>query len=258
MFILCKGDLAKEPYIIPITEVPVYSLEEMCYYIYNNIYSVTEEFFDKRLVSWLQEQVHTPTLAKKMKVLIERGNDIKDLVVTLLCSCDYYKEDEIVKLVTVMEKISNLPSHKKNKMKADNYLNAGKYGKALQEYKKLIHGELAEKFSAEEYGNLLHNQAIAQFHVSSFHEATKGFKEAYDRNHNPASLEQYLYALLMNEQEEEFLKEAVSNDVSMEKMDELKQNYSNAKTENDSLDVANDFVDQCKKELRGSFAGGNV
>ena len=37
MFILCKGALAKEPYIVPVSEVPVYSLEELCYYMYNNI-----------------------------------------------------------------------------------------------------------------------------------------------------------------------------------------------------------------------------
>ena len=33
MFILCKGELAKEPYIIPVSETPVYSLEELCYYM---------------------------------------------------------------------------------------------------------------------------------------------------------------------------------------------------------------------------------
>ncbi len=33
MFIVCKGDLAKVPYVIPVSEVPVYSLEELCYYI---------------------------------------------------------------------------------------------------------------------------------------------------------------------------------------------------------------------------------
>ncbi len=258
MFILCKGELAKEPYIIPITEVPVYSLEELCYYIYNNIYSVTEEFFDGKLVTWLKEQVHTPALAKKMKVLIERKNDIKDLVVTLLCSCDYYKEDEIVKLVTVMEKISNLPVHQKNKIKADNYLQAGKYGKSLQEYKKLLHGELADRFSKEEYGNLLHNQAIAQFYVSSFQEAANGFKEAYARNQNPASLEQYLYVLLMNGQEELFLKEAVSNGVSTEESDRLKQDYANAQTEANAQNVSDDFIHECKRELRVSYAGGGV
>ncbi len=258
MFILCKGELAKEPYIVPISEVPVYSLEELCYYIFNNIYSVTEDFFDGKLVSWLREQVHYPTLAKKMKVLIERRNDIKDLVVTLLCSCDYYKEEEIVKLVTVMEKISNLPLHEKRKIKADNYLHAGKYGKSLQEYKKLLHGDLVENFTTEEYGDLLHNQAIAQFHVSSFQEAAKGFKEAYARNQKEASLEQYLYALLMNGQEELFLKEAVSNNVSKERIEQLNQAYTEAKAEAIGKCVEEDFVEQCKRELRASFAGGGI
>ena len=69
MFILCQGDLAKEPYIIPISEVPVYSLEELCYYMYHNIYTVTEEFFDENLVHWLKGQVHLRTLAMKMEKL---------------------------------------------------------------------------------------------------------------------------------------------------------------------------------------------
>lgn len=95
MFILCQGDLAKEPYIIPISEVPVYSLEELCYYMYHNIYTVTEEFFDENLVHWLKGQVHLRTLAMKMEKLIRKHHNIKDLVVTLLCACDYYKKEEI-------------------------------------------------------------------------------------------------------------------------------------------------------------------
>lgn len=258
MFILCKGDLAKEPYIIPITEVPVYSLEELCYYIYHNIYSVTEDFFDGQLVTWLREQVHDSALAKKMKILIERKNDIKDLVVTLLCACDYYKEDEIVKLVTVMEKISNLPAHEKAKIKADNYLRAGKYGKSLREYKGLLYGEMADQFTTEEYGNLLHNQAMAQLHLSSFQEAAKGWKEAYARNQNPVSLEQYLYALLLNGQEEQFWKEAVAAGMSTEKTEKLKQDFAEVKAEVEPKGMADDFLDQCKRELRESFAGGGV
>ena len=97
MFILCQGDLAKEPYIIPISEVPVYSLEELCYYMYHNIYTVTEDFFDENLVHWLKGQVHLRTLAMKMEKLIRKHHNIKDLVVTLLCACDYYKKEEISK-----------------------------------------------------------------------------------------------------------------------------------------------------------------
>ena len=96
MIILCQGDLAKEPYIIPISEVPVYSLEELCYYMFHNIYTVTEEFFDEKLVYWLKQQVHLRTLALKMEKLIRKHHNIKDLVVTLLCACDYYNKDEKV------------------------------------------------------------------------------------------------------------------------------------------------------------------
>lgn len=253
MFILCKGDLAKEPYIVPVSEVPVYSLEELCYYIYNHIYSVTEEFFDERLARWLKEQVHYDSLAKKMKVLIERKNDLKDLVVTLLCSCDYYKEEEIMKLVEVMDRIKNLPSHEKNKIKADNYLRAGKYGKSLQEYKQLLCSASADQFTPEEYGDLLHNQAIALFYVSSFHEAAKGFKEAYARNHREQSLNQYLYTLLLEEQDELFVKESMSFGKTPEEIEKLKQDYKEAEEGCEIGEENFEFIGTCKNELRASF-----
>lgn len=256
MFILCKGELAKEPYIIPVSEVPVYSLEELCYYIFNHIYSVTEEYFDERLVTWLREHVKHESLAKKMHMLTRHHNDLKDLVVTLLCACDYYKEDEIVKLVTVMERISNLPAHEKNKIKADNYLHAGKYGRSLLEYKKLLYGDMADKFTTEEYGDLLHNQAIALFHVSSFREAAKGFKEAYARNQREESLNQYLYALLLNEQEEEFEREGISYGKTTEELEKLKQDYNSIEKEIKCEEEEFAFIDKCKKELRISYAGG--
>ncbi len=256
MFILCKGELAKEPYRIPVSEVPVYSLEELCYYIYNNIYTVTEEFFDERLVVWLREQAGCETLAKKMHVLTKRHNDLKDLVVTLLCACDYYKEEEIIRLVTVMDKISNLPVHEKNKIKADNYLHAGKYGKSLQEYRKLLYGSMADRFTTEEYGDLLHNQAIALFHVSSFAEAARGFKEAYARNHKEQSLNQYLYALLINGQEEDFVKESVTYGKTSEETEKLKQDFNDAMSEVKNEEEDDSFIEQCKKELRVSHANG--
>ncbi len=258
MFILCKGELAKEPYIIPVSETPVYSLEELCYYMYHHIYSVTEEFFDEKLAQWFSEQAGLEALAEKMRGLIRKKNDLKDLVVTLMCSCDYYKEEEIVQLVTVMKKIENLPAHEKNKIKADHYLRAGKYGKSLQEYKRLLYGDMAEQFSTEEYGDLLHNQAIALFHVSLFQEAANGFKEAYARNHSEQSLQQYLYALLLNGQEEQFEQEGSSFGKTEEELAQLRQNYIEAQTEGKDDGGEDEFISRCKNELRSAYSDGGV
>ena len=39
MLILCDGRLAEKPYKMPVTRQNIYSLEELCYYIYHNIYT---------------------------------------------------------------------------------------------------------------------------------------------------------------------------------------------------------------------------
>lgn len=253
MFILCKGVLAREPYVVPVSEVPVYSLEELCYYIYNNVYSVTEEFFDDRLVEWLRKKVDCGTLAEKMQALIHRRHDLKDLVVTLLCSCDYYKEEEVRNLVKIMERISHLPPHIKNKMKADHFLQAGKYGRSLQEYKKLLYGAMAGRFSTEEYGNLLHNQAIALFYVSSFHEAAQAFKEAYARNQREESLNQYLYTLLLGGEDSLFEKEGAAFGKTPEDLERLKKNYWDARENCRAGREEFEFAEICKNELRASY-----
>lgn len=252
MFILCQGDLAKEPYIIPISEVPVYSLEELCYYMYHNIYTVTEEFFDENLVHWLKGQVHLRTLAMKMEKLIRKHHNIKDLVVTLLCACDYYKKEEIFLLVEVMEKIANLPPEKKARMKADNYLKAGRYGRSFQEYQSLLHGPLAKELSTKEYGDVLHDQAIAMFHVSSFRQAADGFKEAYARNHRPESLQQYLYVLLACGDKEMFDRECEAAGKSEEEKKALCEAWEQAcgTAGNDSDEVC---INRAVREIKESL-----
>ena len=51
--ILCSSAIAKQPYCFPMTKTKVYSIEEVCYYIRNNIYMMQEEVFDKAFADWM-------------------------------------------------------------------------------------------------------------------------------------------------------------------------------------------------------------
>lgn len=226
--ILCKGIVAAEPYRMPFTGEKIYSLEELCYYLYHNIYSITEDFFQQSLAAWLKEQAEHPVLAKKMENMIQAGENLKDLVVTLLCGCDYYKEEEIRGLVEVMDGIANLPIYKKKKIKADNYLRAGCYGKSLSEYRKLLRGSFAVNFTTEEYGDILHNQGIAHFYTSSFADAMRDFKEAFARNNKRESWEHYLWILLMEGREEDFQAETARAGWSDEEKEEVRKRFAAA------------------------------
>ena len=43
--ILAKGKIAKKPYELSYLGQNIYSIEELCYVIYHNIYGINEEFF---------------------------------------------------------------------------------------------------------------------------------------------------------------------------------------------------------------------
>ena len=148
MFIRCRGKLAEEPYTMPYTGSKVYSLEELCYYIGNNIYTITEEFFTKELVTWLRTQAGQKELASKLDTMITNQNKLKDLVVTILCACDYYKEAEIRQLIRVIDEIVSLPLHEKRKIRADNYMRAGLYARSVLAYRKLLNGAYAVNFTS--------------------------------------------------------------------------------------------------------------
>lgn len=253
MLILCKGTVAKEPYEMPFTGVKVYSLEELCYYIYNNIYSITEDFFEPSLAVWLREETGAVELANKMDKMIAAKESIKNYVVTLLCSCDYYREEEIRPMIDVADEIANLPLYKKKKMKADNYLRAGLYGRSLSEYRNLLHGSFAVNFTMEEYGDILHNQGIARFYTSSFEEAGRDFKEAFIRNNKRDSLEHYLYVLLLQGKEEEAGAEAINAGMQEDEFAVLKQHFVQAEKLCQMPQEEETDIDTYKEELRTSL-----
>ena len=89
-FILCTGKLAEEPLHFPLTNCDVYSIEELCYYLYENIYTIMEETFNRKMVVWLKEQLEMPEMADKLEQMIENKNSMTDIVVSLLCCSDYY------------------------------------------------------------------------------------------------------------------------------------------------------------------------
>lgn len=219
MLILAKGTMTGTPYQMPYTGQKVYSIEELCYYIYNNIYTINEEFFEPSLATWVREELKLPELADKLHYLIEQEHGLKDLTVAILCACDYYKEDEVRRMVEILDEITNLPLYKKKKIKADNYLRAKRYGKCLREYRKLLYGSFAVNFTPEEYGDIMHNQGIAHFYTSSFDMAKSDFKEAYVRNGKKDSLHHYLWILLMEDKTTEFEAEALTFGLTEEEME---------------------------------------
>lgn len=221
--ILCSGKYADNAYEFTLTKRKIYSIEELCYFLYNNIYLVSEDFFDYSLCNWLLEELDMPDIAGKLKSLIMNRNSIKDIVVSILCSADYYSEKEIKDLIDIMNQIERMPYIKKRKRKADNYLTYGQYAKAEIEYESILEASEAAVFTNEEYGDILHNLGVVKAIIVSTSEAARYFHMAYIRNQNAETLYQYLYALLLSKNEDEYKSACQEYQISSDMKDQIEE-----------------------------------
>lgn len=229
--ILCSGKRAEKPYYFEYTDTKVYSIEELSYYIFNNIYIINREIFTQEMADWINDELKMEKLSNKMREMIKNNNKMKDIVVTILCSSDYYNESEIKELIVTIDKIDGMPVIMRKKLKADNYLKYKNYSMAAKEYDAILSSREIKTASEEEYGNILHNLAIVRLHTSSFSSAATCFKQAYRLNKNIESLKQYLYTLKLDNQESLFEKEVLNEKLSTNVVAEIVTRYMELKEE---------------------------
>ena len=128
--ILCTKK-AEKPYRLPETDINIYCIEELCYYIYNNTYMITTDFFTKELISFLENDLGMESLCQKLKRGIDYNENFVDLVMHVMNSCNYYKADEKAEFAKNLELISNKSPAGRLKARADMLLNTKKYSSSF-------------------------------------------------------------------------------------------------------------------------------
>lgn len=251
--IQCSSPLALTPYHFRLTDTNVYSMEEVCYYIWHNIYMIQEEVFDREFVMWIEKELHMEETSHKLACLIQNHKNLKDIVVTICCSCDYYDEEEINALIRLMDEIEQMPAYARKKHKGDTYLACHSYEKALEEYEKVFESDEILHAEKEAYGSIFHNMGVAYSNLAEFRKAAEYFLKAYEQNKKDASLSQGLFALRLSKDVEGYKKALVDFDVSPEKQLQWEKEYTQVISQSS----------QCREalkieKLRNVMKSGNV
>ncbi len=66
-YILCQTKKAEKPYFVENISTNIYSLEELCYYLYHNLYLVDSSVMNEGLCIWISEELDLPRLAAKLR-----------------------------------------------------------------------------------------------------------------------------------------------------------------------------------------------
>lgn len=193
--ILCRSEYSKRPYYIEGAGVNVYSIEEISYFLFHDIYLVGADFFCEELFAFIERDIKEPELAKRLRFLKEQKAGLSELVLTVLRYVDFYSEEEIAQLGSLIERLDTQNVWERLKARADNYLANRRYNSAIGNYEDIIYGKHDSSLSEEFYGNVWHNMGAAYAGMYDFTKASECFRQAMELNHNDATIKSYYFAM---------------------------------------------------------------
>lgn len=205
--ILCQPRQAVIPYRFTNTKVEVYSYEELCFYIYNNVALLNQEQFQGKLVQWIKTELEMEELADRLLEKLAAETSLTELLVTILSAGSYYETAEIQQFRDKQELVALLPEEEKLKLKADSFLMYKRLLKAISLYNTILRRE--DQIEDRRFlGDVYHNKGVALAKNMEVTNAKLAFLEAFERNQKPASLEAYIVLRLQEAEEAVVEKEA--------------------------------------------------
>ena len=91
---ICKYRRAKTPYFLEQAGLNMYSLEELAWFLYHNICLAEPQMFDDRLCCWLEEELGSSELARRIRNGKESGTNFQNLVISIVGAVDLFTNQE--------------------------------------------------------------------------------------------------------------------------------------------------------------------
>ena len=100
--ILCHDKHATHPYEITRIHCKIFTLEELCYYLCNNLYLIDYTIMNQQLLSWLEEELEMTELAGQLRDVIRLKGSVEKFVLTILKASKIYREPDMIRIQNVL------------------------------------------------------------------------------------------------------------------------------------------------------------
>lgn len=195
-YVLCQTRMAKTPYYIENISTNIYSVEELCFYLFHNVYLIDESLMNDELFDWLSQELKLSALAQKLKVLKGKYVMPYEYVFPIFKEINYLSYEELRTLSAQLSRVAKEPPMVRKKLKGDSLVENGMYAGALKNYQELL--EALHKGEQEPrkgfMGSVYHNMGCTYSYLFQKEEAVECFERAYRHLHTMNALKSYLYA----------------------------------------------------------------
>lgn len=135
---LCIGNYAKKPFYVNLSDIYLYSMEELCYYFIDRIYFFDYDIICQDLVDWIRTECGMQELADELDVYIRKHVSAAAFVTTILEKTRIYGENIIKKVDRILKEQAELSPFERMKKRAEYFYQSGKFRQALLIYTELL------------------------------------------------------------------------------------------------------------------------
>lgn len=202
-FILCRGVKAEHPYLIMKRELPVNTIEELCFFLHEYLFFLNEEFFCPELYSWIRNELKLPGLASSLINLSNRGGSPYEAAMLIFDFSGIYSLQEMNAIRSTIHDLENRTDLEKLKYRADYLLATDRFREALYLYLRLLHSKNTSRMTEGMRKEILFNTGVIYGRCFLYGEAADYFRRSYLLEPDETAAIGYYRARFLAEPEQE-------------------------------------------------------
>ncbi len=193
--ILCAGKTAEKPYVLDFVGIGVLTIEELCFCLRQSLDIIDSSAIDRNLAAFVKNDLGMSKCGSRLENLIGSRVSLKEKLMCIFESCDYYDEQELEKISSEIDELSRMSGIERRKKRADKQMYQGRITEAAAEYRSILGSSGIGELSDDGMGEILHNLGIYEIRRGDLEEAIRLFLDAYEHNGYRETLKAYLFAL---------------------------------------------------------------
>ncbi len=209
--LVCVGDYAREPYVLPKLGVRVYCMEELCYCLKENAFLLDGSVMNDELLDFIRKDCQLSGLAQALQPLARRQGALSDFVGRIMTYVGLYDPDTVREVEETLKAGSGLSDYEKLKMQTDHLAEQKRYEEALKSYDRLLtrireNQEMEVPALQALQADILHNKGVIHARQMLYGQAAELFYQAWKTGgEQPGHFAEYLAARRMQLPEQDYV-----------------------------------------------------
>ena len=218
---LCGAKYAQIPYYIQNINTSIYSIEELCYYFYNNIQLIDETIIGPELTKWVASELDLPSLSESMNKALERKKSISGFVTPVFRECGYLSSSQLDAYTARLLDYLQLPAPLRLKDKGDALTRIGKYSAAEAAYREVIEERNNVGFKPEFLSAVYHNLGVVLMRMLFYEEGLRAFEEAFKLRPSQKHMQAYVRAVAITKPKDKAFRELRRADIPADEVESM-------------------------------------